>query len=83
MADLAHATANDTDLHGDFNARNWAERFASKFRIAEGWTGEELNIPDAVELMQTWFAGAIMTGHDVALSDHGCCGRDGEPHGDG
>ena len=60
MADLAHASENDTDLFGDADAQHWAERFANKFpailQDGEGVTN------DVEGLMLTWFAGAIETG---------------------
>jgi hypothetical protein len=65
MADLAHATEGDTDLHGDTDAAHWAERFASKFEVrhrANGTDPELLKAVDTEGLMLTWFAGAIETG---------------------
>lgn len=66
MADLAHATEGDTDLHGDTDAVHWAERFASKFQaIPHGLRIADLPFPpvdDTQELMLAWFAGAIETG---------------------
>lgn len=59
MADLAHATENDNDLHGDTNAVNWAERFASIFEVRRLSDMEPL---DTEGLMLTWFASAIETG---------------------
>ena len=63
MADLTHATENDTDLFSDLDAQHWAERFASMFAVVRRNTvpGED-EMPDTEELMQTWFAGAIETG---------------------
>ncbi len=65
MADLAHATENDNDLHGDTDARHWAERFASMFdvrRLADiGHRGIHEPL-DTEGLMLTWFAAAIETG---------------------
>lgn len=54
MADLAHATEHDTDLHGDPDATHWAERLVHHaatlgIRIDEG-------------MMLAWFASAIETG---------------------
>jgi hypothetical protein len=65
MADLAHAKENDIDLHGDFDATHWAERFVARVR-------ENPAIATDEGAMLAWFAGAIMTGHDHAkihLSD--------------
>jgi hypothetical protein len=64
MADLEHATENDTDLHGDTDARHWAERFAGKFRITRrtGYPDAPGRVREPEELMLTWFAGAIETG---------------------
>jgi len=60
MADLEHATENDTDLIGDHDARHWAERFAHRFpAILQDGEGV---INDVEGLMLTWFAGAIETG---------------------
>ena len=64
MADLAHASENDTDLHGDADARHWAERFADKFpAVLQDGAGV---INDVEGLMLTWFAGAIETGRMAA-----------------
>ena len=59
MADLAHARENDIDLHGDFDAGHWAERFVARVR-------ENPAIATDEGTMLSWFAGAIMTGHDHA-----------------
>lgn len=61
MADLAHATENDNDLHGDFDARHWAERFVHHARRNPALASDE-------GAMLSWFASAIMTGHDVAMT---------------
>ena len=65
MADLAHANENDTDLHGDLDARHWAERFASKFKVKRladiGNRGIHEPV-DTEDLMLTWFASTIETG---------------------
>jgi hypothetical protein len=60
MADLAHASMNDTDLHGDQDAVNWAERFAARFVVVRRLDGEVMEDPTG--LMLAWFAGAIETG---------------------
>ena len=65
MADLAHAAENDTDLHGDFNAQHWAERFVHV--RAQRMAADGFDIAASEGTMLAWFAGAIMTGHDVAL----------------
>jgi len=68
MADLAHASENDTDLIGDTDARHWAERFASKIKLPLGHPAIEFagkpicTTGEYQELMLTWFAGAIETG---------------------
>jgi len=65
MADLDHATENDTDLHGDLDARHWAERFASKFQVTpRSYIGNRsIHEPvDVAGLMLAWFASAIETG---------------------
>jgi hypothetical protein len=61
MADFEHRTENDTDLHGDPDARHWAERFCTKFRVTRqtDWPDSE---PMSDDLMHTWFAAAIETG---------------------
>jgi len=59
MADLEHATENDTDLMGDTDARHWAERFVHYVKAG-------LPIADDVGTMTTWFAGAIETGRGFA-----------------
>lgn len=59
MAGIENATPNDNDLHGDQNAAHWAERFASKFEVRDRDTRDGL---DTLDLMLTWFAGAIETG---------------------
>lgn len=78
MADLAHASPGDTDLHGDHDARHWAERFAAKVTLPDPdpgcgplifagnplWTNQ-----DVEELMLVWFAGAIETGKMTGDTD--------------
>lgn len=51
--------ANDTDLHSEFSARVWAERFVH--RVAEN-----PSIATDEGTMIAWFAGAIMAGYDHA-----------------
>jgi hypothetical protein len=77
MADLAHASEGDTDLHGDPDARHWAERFAAKVTLPDPdpgcgpliFAGNPLWATDEVEeLMLVWFAGAIETGRMKPLS---------------
>jgi hypothetical protein len=68
MADLAHAKENDIDLHGDFDAAHWAERFVVRVRENPAMATDE-------GAMLSWFAGAIMTGHDHAKM-HLPAGRD-------
>jgi hypothetical protein len=58
MADLAGATENDTDLHGDPDARHWAERFVAR-------VGQYPGVPADEGAMLAWFAGAIETGRMV------------------
>jgi len=65
MADLAHASKGDTDLHGDKNAAHWAERFASMFEVRRVGECDCDTPPDTEGLMLTWFAGAIETGRMV------------------
>ncbi len=60
MADLAHASENDTDLIGDQDAIHWAERFASRFVVVR--RPKDVVTEDAGDLMLAWFAGAIETG---------------------
>jgi hypothetical protein len=55
MADLAHASENDTDLVGDHDARHWAERFVDHVR-------QKPEIATDEGAMLAWFAGAIGTG---------------------
>jgi hypothetical protein len=55
MADLAHAAENDTDLHGDTDARHWAQRFVHRAL-------EYPATPMDEDAMLAWFAGAIETG---------------------
>jgi hypothetical protein len=64
MADLAHASENDTDLHGDPDATHWAERF---IRVRHNLlTGpEHRDIAGDEGAMLSWFAGAIETGRMV------------------
>jgi hypothetical protein len=62
MADMAHAMENDIDLHGDFDAAHWAERFVARVR-------DNPAIATCEETMQTWFAGAITTGYDHAQAE--------------
>jgi hypothetical protein len=64
MADLAHASENDTDLHGDPDATHWAERF---IRVRHNLlTGpERRDIAGDEGAMLSWFAGAIETGRMV------------------
>jgi hypothetical protein len=64
MADLAHATENDTDLHGDPDARHWVERFqyVRDRQLAEAGR----DIADSEGAMLAWFAGAIETGRMAA-----------------
>lgn len=75
MADLAHAASNDTDLHGDPDARHWAERFIARLGVlADTDTdrpGQYLAYVDEPTLL-AWFAGAIETGRMVAdpVRDH-------------
>lgn len=64
MADLAHAAENDTDLHGDFDAAHWAERFVHHVKANPAIATDE-------ESMLAWFAGAIMTGYDHAKASRG------------
>jgi hypothetical protein len=80
MADLAHATPGDTDLHGDTDATHWAERFASKITLGDPdpgcmplhfagqpvWTKDQFQ-----DLMLTWFAGAIETGRGAGKAASG------------
>lgn len=66
MADLAHASENDNDLHGDTDAMHWAKRFASKFKVLHK-DGVDLNVAD---LMLAWFASAIETGRMAGESGH-------------
>jgi hypothetical protein len=65
MADLAHATEGDTDLHGDPDASHWAERFASMFEVRRLADIGNRGIHEPLDtwgLMLAWFAGAIETG---------------------
>jgi hypothetical protein len=68
MADLAHASEGDTDLHGDPDASHWAERFAARFVVLRRLSPEAPGVPlvtsgvDTEDLMLAWFAGAIETG---------------------
>jgi len=55
MADLAHASENDTDLVGDKDASHWAERFVHHVRANP-------SIATSEGAMLAWFAGAIETG---------------------
>jgi hypothetical protein len=66
VADLAHASENDSDLHGDPDATHWAERFVHvrARRLAE----DGLDIAADEDTMLTWFAGAIETGKMSVLS---------------
>jgi hypothetical protein len=74
MADLAHATEGDTDLHGDPDAAHWAERFAAKFalsrRPADFWAAMAFDAQEAAVdtegTMLAWFAAAIETGRTAA-----------------
>jgi hypothetical protein len=77
MADLAHASEGDTDLHGDPDARHWAERFASKFyvlrrdqidSVVPGPEGKTAEFEEAGGLMLAWFAAAIETGKIAQLA---------------
>ena len=64
MADLAHASENDTDLHGDPDAAHWAERFARvRHNVLTG--PERRDIAADEGAMLSWFAGAIETGRMV------------------
>ena len=61
MADLAHASENDTDLHGDPDATHWAERFVRvRHNVLTG--PEHRDIAEDADTMLTWFAAAIETG---------------------
>lgn len=60
MADLAHATENDTDLIDDTDARHWAQRFASRFPMVLQNGAGVTN--DVESLVLPWFASAIETG---------------------
>jgi hypothetical protein len=64
MADLAHAAEDDTDLHGDTDARNWAERFV--YVRAARLVQDGFDIAADPGTMLTWFAGAIETGRMAA-----------------
>ena len=55
MADLAHASENDTDLFGDTDAMHWAERFVHHTKINP-------EIATSEGAMLAWFAGDIETG---------------------
>jgi len=70
MADLAHATENDNDLHGDQDALHWAERFASRFRVSRLPSPDTSFVDDTEGLMLAWFAGAIETGKMQPVSGH-------------
>lgn len=60
MADLAHASENDTDLHGDTDAAHWAERFVHHVTANPAIATSEGS-------MLAWFAGAIETGKMTAV----------------
>lgn len=78
MAELAHAAENDTDLHGDTDARHWAERFASHFRIIRV---DSLSDLDTEGTMLAWFASAIETGRMARQEPPRIpCGCNGRPH---
>lgn len=61
VADLAHATANDNDLTGDTDIRNWAERFVLR-------AAEHPGIPADTGAMMAWFAGAMAAARDASRS---------------
>ena len=64
MADLAHASENDADLHGDPDATHWAERFVlARHNVLTG--PEHHDIAADEDTMLAWFAGAIETGRMV------------------
>jgi hypothetical protein len=67
VADLAHASENDTDLFGDQDATHWAQRFThvrNRRLAADG-----LDIAGDEDTMLTWFAGAIETGKMLPVTD--------------
>ncbi len=69
MADLEHASENDSDLHGDPDAAHWAERFATMFEVRRLADIGNRGIHEPVDtegLMLTWFAAAIETGKMAA-----------------
>lgn len=63
MNDLAHRTENENDLHGDPDARHWAERFIA-VRSHVKFT-KYRDIADDEGTMLAWFASAIETGRMV------------------
>lgn len=63
MADLAHASEGDTDLHGDPDATHWAERFCHVRAVRLAEDGVDIAADEGA--MLAWFAGAIETGRMV------------------
>jgi len=63
MADLLHASENDTDLIGDLDAAHWAERFVHHVRLKPEIATDE-------GAMQSWFAGCIESTRS-AVESHG------------
>ena len=76
VADLAHRASGDTDLVGDRDAGDWAERFIDIRLQVLGERGTD--IADDPETMRTWFANAIETGYDLGYGQ----GRDDEAAGE-
>lgn len=71
VAELENAAPDDTDLHGDPDAMNWAQRFASKVTLPDPDPGctplhfaerAVYTDDDVRDLMLPWFASAIETG---------------------
>jgi hypothetical protein len=58
MADIAHASENDTDLFGDLNAQHWAERFVHHVQANPSIAADE-------NAMTTWFAACIESTRDA------------------
>lgn len=52
---------NDNDLIGNADAMVWAERFAQR-------ASENPRIPTDAGTMLAWFSGAMMAGHDAAVT---------------
>jgi hypothetical protein len=65
VSDLEHAHPDNTDLHGDTSAENWAQRFSSMYEIRKRDQSDPdyvMSQAEADGMLLSWFAGAIETG---------------------